>query len=102
YLSWVNILIRQEVRGMRAQQDLSTSLSLQPPEHLRDVAHHVGMEGQLWLFEKEWAQALKQRPQQAHESKCPVREVFLGLPRTLRPPVLVLAPQVGCPVGISP
>lgn len=40
-------------------------------------------------------------PQQAHQPKRPIRELFLVLPRTLRPPVLVLATQVGSTASVA-
>lgn len=42
------------------------------------------------------------RPQQPHQAQGPVRELFLALPRSLCPPVLVLAPEVRRAARVPP
>lgn len=54
------------------------------------------MERELWHFEQKWSGTVEDGPEQPKQTQRAVRELFLRLPSTFRPPVLILPAKVRC------
>lgn len=79
---------------MSAQEDLTARFPSKAGYHPRDVTHDGRMEGQFWFFEKKRSNAIEKDPEKTEQAQGSVRELFLRLPASVGPPMLIEALEV--------